>query len=113
MMTDSQIEQIALANGFALKTQADGAMALNPYVFNFARALIEAAQPSHAFGPTRMWIDQPSSLQPHHKLHGTNVLAHPEYDGPTVRVYFLTGNVVSQQVLKNALSHGWVNGGEK
>lgn len=38
-MTDEQIEAIALANGFKLKEQPDGSMALNPYVFEFARAM--------------------------------------------------------------------------
>lgn len=38
--TDPQIARIALANGFTLKQQPDGKMALNPYVFDFARALM-------------------------------------------------------------------------
>lgn len=42
-MTDEEIEQIALANGFKRKRQPDGSMALNPYVFDFARALIASA----------------------------------------------------------------------
>lgn len=46
-MTDEQIQQIAFANGFQLKPQApDGHLALNPYVFEFARALLAAA-PTH------------------------------------------------------------------
>lgn len=56
---------------------------------------------------TRMWINQPSKLQPLHRLHGTNVLAHPDTDG-VHRVYFLFGDVVSQQVPSEALSRGWV-----
>ena len=58
--------------------------------------------------PKRMWINQPSSLQEHNKLHGTNVLAVHEYDD-TYRVYFLRGTVVSQQMLKSALSEGWIH----
>lgn len=54
----------------------------------------------------RMWINQPSTLQPHHALHGTNVLAQHEYDD-TIRIYFLSGDKVSQQVSKLALSEGW------
>lgn len=54
----------------------------------------------------RMWINQPSTLQPLHHLDGTNVLAQYEY-GSTWRVWFLSGNVVSQQVLQSALSKGW------
>ena len=42
-MNNEDIERIALTNGFKLKEQADGSMALNPYVFDFARALLSAA----------------------------------------------------------------------
>lgn len=45
MITPETIEQIALANGFKLKEQPDGSMALNPYVFEFARALLASRQP--------------------------------------------------------------------
>jgi len=55
---------------------------------------------------TRMWINQPSTLQPHHKLHGTNVLARHEY-GDTMQIFFLSGEVISQQVSRLALSPGW------
>lgn len=41
-MTDDQITNIALAHGFNLKEQPDGSMALNPYVYQFARALLKA-----------------------------------------------------------------------
>jgi hypothetical protein len=54
----------------------------------------------------RMWIDQPSTLQPLHSLHGTNVLAQPETD-KVMRVYFLSGDVISQRVPNEALSPGW------
>lgn len=54
----------------------------------------------------RMWINQPSTLQPLHHLHGTNVLAAHEY-GSTWRVYFLAGNAVSMQVPHATLSKGW------
>lgn len=42
-MNDEQILEFALANGFKLKPQPDGGMSLNPYVFDFARALLAAA----------------------------------------------------------------------
>lgn len=42
-MTNKEIEAIALANGFKLKEQYGGTMALRPYVFEFARALLAAA----------------------------------------------------------------------
>lgn len=38
-MTNEQIKDIALANGFKLKEQPNGEMDLNPYVYDFARAL--------------------------------------------------------------------------
>lgn len=56
--------------------------------------------------PVRMWINQPSTLQPLHHLHGINVLAVHEYDD-TYRIYFLSGPIVSQQVFASALSPGW------
>lgn len=56
----------------------------------------------------RMWINQPSTLQPENKLHGRNVLAYnynKEY--PTTLIYFTDGETVSQYVFTNALSEGW------
>ena len=38
-MTNDQIKEVALANGFKLKEQPCGEMDLNPYVYDFARAL--------------------------------------------------------------------------
>jgi len=43
-MTPERITQLALANGFKLKEQPDGSQALNPYVFDLARALLAAQQ---------------------------------------------------------------------
>jgi hypothetical protein len=54
----------------------------------------------------RMWINQPSTAQLHHDLHGVNVFAIADTDA-TYRVYFLSGNVISQQIAKLALSKGW------
>lgn len=67
----------------------------------------ETGTPAKASRPQRMWINQPSSLQPHHALHGVNVLAVHEY-GDTFRVYFLSGSTVSQQMLRRTLSNGWL-----
>ena len=39
-MTNEQIRDIALANGFKLKEQPDGTQDLNPYVYEFARSLL-------------------------------------------------------------------------
>lgn len=35
-----KIKRIALSNGFKLKEQPDGSMDLNPYVYDFAEALL-------------------------------------------------------------------------
>lgn len=50
-------------------------------------------------GPTRVWINSPSTLQPYHELHGRRGLA--VYEQPqlgTVRVYFTDGPVHSMEV---------------
>lgn len=39
-MNKEQIKQLALANGFKLKEQANGTLDLNPYVYEFTKALI-------------------------------------------------------------------------
>ena len=54
----------------------------------------------------RMWINQPSTHQKFHHLHGVNVLAQREY-GDTYRVYFISGDVINQQMPREALSVGW------
>lgn len=54
----------------------------------------------------RMWINQPSAQQPMHRLHGTNVLAHREYDG-LWRIYFLSGSIISQLAPDSCLACGW------
>lgn len=56
-------------------------------------------------GLIRMWINQPSTLQPFHKVHGLNVLA--EYQEGTSRIYFLEGSIISQNISSNCLSKGW------
>lgn len=38
-MNKERIKELALANGFKLKEQPDGALDLNPYVYKFAAAL--------------------------------------------------------------------------
>lgn len=58
--------------------------------------------------PRRAWINQPSTAQALHHLHGTNVLAVPDV-GSVTRVYFLFGDVLSQQVPTAALSEGWTS----
>lgn len=53
------IKQIALANGFKLKEQADGRMDLNPYVYEFTNAIAE-----------HCWSAFKSGVMPH-KIHPT------------------------------------------
>lgn len=55
----------------------------------------------------RMWINQPSTLQPLHAYHGTNVLAQP-YDGDRMEVFFVSGETVSLITSRTTLSDGWV-----
>ena len=40
-MTNDEIRAMALSHGFTLRPQPDGSMDLNPYVYAFARALVE------------------------------------------------------------------------
>jgi hypothetical protein len=51
----------------------------------------------------RVWINQPSTLQPLHKYHGTSGLL----DVATETFYFLYGDVVSMQIPLGVLSEGW------
>ena len=41
VLSKEEVTKLAIANGFKLKTQPDGTEGLNPYVFDFAAALIE------------------------------------------------------------------------
>ena len=54
----------------------------------------------------RMWINQPSTAQPLHDLHGTNVLCE-DSKKEVVRIYFLSGDVVSQNAPRLCLDNGW------
>lgn len=55
----------------------------------------------------RMWVNQPSKLQAYHHLNGKNVLAEGSDD--VVRVWFVSGPLISQTIHKFALSEGWLN----
>jgi hypothetical protein len=61
----------------------------------------------------RMWVNQPSTLQPDHECHGKNVLV-IEKDGKIVgdehgviTVWFTGGATVSQRMFVSSLSNGW------
>lgn len=43
-MDIQKVKELALANGFKLKEQADGSMDLNAYVYDFANAIEQAAK---------------------------------------------------------------------
>lgn len=51
----------------------------------------------------RMWVNQPSELQPYHHLHGELVL----YSKEDKVIYFLHGDIINQQIDPMALSTGW------
>lgn len=55
----------------------------------------------------RMWINQPSCLQPLHKLHGYNVIADMDSDDRSATVYFTEGEIISMIIPKIWLSNGW------
>lgn len=58
----------------------------------------------------RKWINQPSTLQPYHDLHGRRVL----YDSETEEIWFTEGPVISQRMIHpEALSDGWPHADEK
>jgi hypothetical protein len=56
--------------------------------------------------PVRMWVNQPSTQQPMHHMHGTRVLAKP-YTDNTSLVWWLEGSVVSSVMPSLYLSAGW------
>lgn len=56
----------------------------------------------------RYWVNQPSSSQVLHALHGTNVLAEKENWNPNfMKIHFLEGEIISMSVPKYCLSKGW------
>ena len=72
---------------------------------SMAAELLDSRKSSN--GVKRMWIDQPSSLQPLHHLNGTNVLAMPFDHNGFAYIYFLSGDVVSMRAHRLWLSAGW------
>jgi hypothetical protein len=53
--------------------------------------------------PYRAWINQPSTLQPHHKLHGRRCIAVDECD-KYATIYFTDGERISMQIDRQCLS---------
>lgn len=63
----------------------------------------------------RMWVNQPSTLQPLRKHHGARVLVDRSewVDGQDyLRIWFTDGDVVSMRAHRNSLSEGWPTKGE-
>lgn len=56
----------------------------------------------------RMWINQPSTLQPDHKYHGTNVLIEKDNDEEYIDMYFTSGLIISMRIARLSLSNGWI-----
>ncbi len=53
--------------------------------------------------PTRVLINQPSTLQTFHSLHGKVGIAIPTDTNGTARIYFCEGDVISQLILIDSL----------
>lgn len=58
----------------------------------------------------RMWVNQPSTLQPDHKYSRKNVLCDPKKvsDKGYLDVYFTEGPIVSCRMHISSLSKGWL-----
>ena len=67
-MDIQKIKELALANGFKLKEQADGGMDLNAYVYDFANAIEQAAKAQAVQG----WISTSDRMP----KEGEEVLVH-------------------------------------
>jgi len=62
--------------------------------------------------PQRAWINQPSTLQEHHSLHGKKVITIPPLlnagdDGWHIQIAFIDGPVTSMIINFSALAKGW------
>ena len=55
--------------------------------------------------PYRAWIDQPSTLQPHHEMHGVKCIAVDDDDTGEgySTIYFVDGPLHSMTVQRSAL----------
>lgn len=60
----------------------------------------------------RAWINQPSTLQPLHRLHGTRCIVHDTGD-ISVTLYFTEGNTHSMTALRQCISRIKLSGAEK
>ena len=67
-MDMQKVKELALANGFKLKEQADGSMDLNAYVYDFANAIEQVAKKAQAVPE---WISVEDGLP----SDGQNIIA--------------------------------------
>lgn len=81
----------------------------NRYLIRARAAEAVAEIAVRAFELQRMWINQPSGHDAFHHLNQTNVLAITE-SFRVHRIYFLSGPIISMQILSTALSKGWTGG---
>jgi len=60
----------------------------------------------------RAWINQPSTLQPLHKMHGTHCIVHDTGD-ESVTLYFTEGVLHSTTALRQCISRIYLSGAEQ
>lgn len=80
-MNNDQIQEIALANGFKLKEQPDGSMGLNPYVFEFVRALLKATSETEPVAYVSDYVHTGVDWMKSDVPNGTALFTHPANDG--------------------------------
>ena len=88
-LSDEEITKIALRSGFKLKEQPDGTMALNPYVFDFVRAILHAyvvkQSPSTPMNLTRARAcDTPTEIGEFSMFSNTKTITDISKDGLVV-----------------------------
>jgi hypothetical protein len=59
----------------------------------------------------RAWINQPSTLQPLHALHGTHCIVHDTGD-QSVTLYFTEGDVHSTTAFRQCISRVYLSDAE-
>jgi hypothetical protein len=57
----------------------------------------------------RVWVNQPSTLQPDHNIHGALGIAleDPNVHPDCVDVYWVKGEAICSRMLRASLSRGW------
>lgn len=98
-MNAEQIKALALENGFQLKEQPSGEMDLNPYVYQFAEALIMKAIPEG-------FILAPKEPEKEMYLAGTQALLEIDlsdvFDTDSIQVYKAMLSAIKKKGNENA-----------